>query len=102
MLKKTYFTVLLLSLLFTCSCSTPYQRHRIDLTTIETAKEIIDSLQTTNALSTSINPFAIPIGAGLAGISAILTTLAETKRREANKQNKSMIKTIDKKLNGTG
>lgn len=100
MLKKTYFTVLLLSLLFTCSCNKPYHSDRLDLSTIETAKEIIDSLQTTNALSVSVNPFAIPIGAGLAGLSAVLATLAETKRREANKQNKSMIKTVDKKLNG--
>jgi len=44
------------------------------------ALDILKDLQTTNAASSPLNPLAVPIGAGLAGIIAMLESLRRVER----------------------
>lgn len=62
--------------------------HRDD-TSLDTALDVVESLVNANTASTPLNPYAAPIGVGLAGVAAMLEALRRKeksgrKRAEAN------------------
>lgn len=81
-------------MMFTVSgCHEYEQRER---PTVDGAIELFETLQTTNAVTSPLNPFAIPIGAGLAGIVAMLESLRRVEKgkrkyaeHELNNNNKN-------------
>lgn len=93
MLRKILLILFVLTII--SGCLETEQRESFDL---DHAVEIVKTLQTTNAASSPLNPLAVPIGAGLTGLVAMLEALRRVekgKRKYAehelnnNKNNKS-------------
>lgn len=71
MMFRTIVIILVL-LAIVSSCQVPEKRIDYDS---DPVIDILKDLQTTNATSAPLNPLAVPIGAGLTGIIAMLEAL---------------------------
>lgn len=69
--------IALILLMVVSGCHVPEQQVTYDP---DPVIDILKDLQTTNATSTPVNPFAIPIGVGLTGIIAMLEALRRTEK----------------------
>lgn len=72
---------ILVLLLLHCGC---IDSVRYDDPVLTTAIETIEALTVANTASSPVNPFALPIGIGLAGLTAMLEALRR-KERSARK-----------------
>ncbi len=69
--------VILVLLAISSGCHIPEKRIDYDS---DPVIDILKDLQTTNATSAPLNPFAVPIGAGLTGIIAMLEALRRVEK----------------------
>lgn len=66
------YGIAILTLVFLTGCAQPLQT---DNSTLESWIEIAQAFSIANAASAPVNPFVLPIGVGLAGLTAILEAL---------------------------
>ena len=85
-MSKLFFLVLLLCLLSGCS---EFAMHEPSF--IDTALETIQALTVANTASAPVNPYVVPIGVGLASLSAGLEALRR-KERSSRKHAESELR----------